>query len=65
MLPAPILYISVPSDDHGNAISGATAVELPSSTEGVIEYVGDRDYLSFQAQAGTTYVIGTAGGISG
>ena len=55
------LSLSVPSDDHGNAVSKATAVEVPSSTDGVIEYVGDLDYFSFQAEAGTTYVMAAGG----
>ena len=55
------LSISAPSDDHGNSISKATAVQVPSTTDGVIEYVGDLDYFFFQAEAGTTYVVATAG----
>ena len=54
------LSISVPSDDHGNSSSKATAVEVSSSVEGVIDYVGDLDYFSFQAEADTTYVIATS-----
>ena len=56
------LSISVPEDDYGNALSSATAIQVPSSTEGSIEYQGDRDYFSFPAEAGTTYAItGTPG----
>ena len=53
--------VSIPSDDHGNSISKATAVQVPSTTDGVIEYVGDLDYFSFQAEAGTAYLVGAAG----
>ncbi len=59
------LSLSIPEDDHGNANSSATAVEAPSSTDGGIEYQGDRDYFSFQTQAGTTYVIAATLGTLG
>ena len=52
------LSIAVPSDDHGNAMTAATAVEVSSSNNGLIEYQGDQDYFSFEAQAGATYVVG-------
>ena len=55
------LSISAPTDDHGNSISNATAVEVPSTTEGVVEYGGDLDYFSFQAEAGTAYAVATGG----
>ncbi|MBI4307635.1 MAG: PPC domain-containing protein [Chloroflexi bacterium] len=60
-----MLSISVPTDDHGNSTSRATAAQVPSSTAGSIDYGGDLDYFSFQAQADTTYVIGLAGGTQG
>ena len=56
------LSIKVPSDDHGNSILKATPVEVPSATEGVIKYLEDLDYFSFQGQAGTTYLVETAQG---
>ena len=57
------LSVAVPSDDHGNAVSTATAAGIPLSTEGTIEYLGDIDYFSFQAEAGTVYLAETTGGM--
>ena len=51
------LSISTPSDDHGDSSSKATAVELGSTSDSTIEYQGDQDYFSFEAEAGTTYLI--------
>ena len=59
------LSISVPEDDHGNSRLEATEIVVPYSMAGVIEYVGDQDYFSFQAQAGTAYLISTTQGTSG
>ena len=55
------LSITSPPDDHGNSISQATAVQVPSTTNGVVEYRGDLDYFSFQAEAGSAYVVATGG----
>jgi hypothetical protein len=47
------------ADDHGNAPAAATAVGIPSSTQGVINASGDRDWFKFQATAGSTYTAAT------
>jgi hypothetical protein len=42
-------------DDHGDDAATATPVNTPSVNPGVIESGGDRDWVSFEAVAGTAY----------
>ena len=46
-------------DDHGDSISEATFLDIPSVTPGAINHGTDRDYFAFDAQVGTSYVIET------
>jgi hypothetical protein len=48
-------------DDHGDA-GNATATTDPSSSLGIIEFVGDADWFSFQAFAGVLYQVEVAPG---
>ena len=45
------------SDDHGNNASSATLVGASSSTAGNLAVAGDKDWFSFTAVAGKTYVF--------
>ena len=45
------------SDDHGNAIDGATSAAVGVDVEGVIDYEGDSDYFRFTAEEGRLYQI--------
>ena len=58
----------IPADDHGNTASSATLVRAPSSTAGVLERYGDRDYFRFSVSSagalqvhstGSTDTVGT------
>ena len=48
-------------DDHGDSISDATAVALPSTTEGWIENTVDHDYFGIEVEAAGTLVAFTEG----
>jgi hypothetical protein len=49
----------VPPDDHANNAAAATAIEVPSSTTGLLGVGGDEDWFSFAAIAGQSYVLET------
>jgi hypothetical protein len=49
------------SDDHGNTTATATAVSLPSTTNGTIGSPGDLDYFRVQVSAAGTLVAYTTG----
>ena len=49
--------------DHGNSLSSATDVALPSETAGTIAPVGDTDWFRFEVPASGTVRAWTAGGI--
>ena len=46
-------------DDHGDNASGATTITVPGLASGVIELIGDRDFFSFEASAGSALDIST------
>ena len=50
-------------DDHGNTLSSATLVSLPSSTPGTIDPGEDEDYFRFEVPADGTVVIESSGGL--
>ncbi len=54
-----LLEVQAP-DDHGNDYTTATPVSAGSTTGGIIERGGDRDWFSFQAVAGKAYVLDTS-----
>ncbi len=47
--------VSSGDDDHGDTFDVATAVATPSSNAGDLETLGDADFFSFTAVAGTDY----------
>ena len=49
-------------DDHGNNATTATAIGVPTLTQGVIETAGDTDWFQFDAIAGVTYEFETSAG---
>lgn len=49
--------VTEPEDDYGNSIDAATAVGVPSSTEGSLEYAADQDFFSVTTQVGKAYVF--------
>ena len=57
------LYASnvIVQDDHGNSISDATVVAVPSTTEGWIENTEDLDYFSIEVDEAGTLVAFTEG----
>lgn len=48
-------------DDHGDSLNAATAVAVPSTTDGEIEEGGDKDYFRFSVAAATTVTLETTG----
>ena len=48
------------SDDHGNDIDDATAIRVGAGVRGDVNYEGDVDYFSFQAEQGQSYQIDVA-----
>ena len=48
-------------DDHGDAFGDATRVSVPSTTAGVLEEGGDKDYFQVDVSAATTLVVETTG----
>lgn len=53
------------SDDHGNVASMASPLLLPSSSTGQIELFSDKDFYSFEAVAGRSYLIRSIRGCPG
>ena len=47
-------------DDHGNDIETATAMEVGTTVEGIVDYEGDVDLFRFTAAAGQGYQIDVA-----
>ena len=47
-------------DDHGDSEGDATAIRVGADVQGELEYDGDFDYFSFQADAGWSYQIDVA-----
>ena len=50
-------------DDHGDDIDSATAIRVGSGVEAAVNYGGDVDYFSFQAERGQSYQIDVALGL--
>jgi len=55
-----VLTVDEYTDDHGNQSSAATSVVPGEATAGDIESVGDVDFFSFEAEAGSYHIIETA-----
>ena len=51
------LSVTTVTDDHANAIDGATALAVGEAAQGSIDYDGDEDYFAFQAEEGKVYNI--------
>ena len=51
------LTVSTISDDYGDDADGALSVAVGEPLEGAIDYDGDRDFFSFEAEAGRLYQI--------
>ena len=49
-------------DDHGDDIDDATAIRVGADVRGALDYDGDIDYFSFQAEQGQSYRIDVAQG---
>ena len=45
------------TDDHGDSVASATALEVGKSVEGDIDYQGDMDYIEFRGEGGRAYRI--------
>ncbi len=56
---ATTLMTILPPDDFGNNAGTASAIGVPSTTQGVLGVAGDVDWFSFQAVAGQSYTIAT------
>ena len=54
------LAVSLIIDDHGDSEGDATAIRVGAEVGGELEYDGDFDYFSFQAEAGWSYQIDVA-----
>ena len=54
------LTVSLIIDDHGDSEGDATAIGVGAEVGGELEYDGDFDYFSFQAEAGWSYQIDVA-----
>ena len=48
------------TDDHGSHFDTATAVTVGESVQGAVDYDGDWDWFTFEAQEGQTYEIDIA-----
>ena len=48
-------------DDHGDTFAAATAVAVPSTTEGELEVGGDKDYFRLEVAEATTLTVGSTG----
>ena len=44
-------------DDHPNSADNATPVEIDVATQGELEYIGDRDFFTFEATEGQFYQL--------
>jgi hypothetical protein len=49
------------ADDHGNSLSTATAVNVPSTTSGAIQFAGDLDYFRFTITGTRSFTATTKG----
>ena len=49
--------ISDIADDHPDSTAAATPVELGVAAHGAIDYEGDRDYFTFEAEQGEFYQL--------
>ncbi len=49
------------TDDHGNSTATATAIALPSTTAGVINYAGDNDYFRVVVPSSGVLTVNTTG----
>ena len=49
------------ADDHGNTLATATAVNVPSTTGGVIQFAGDLDYFRFTITSTRSFTATTKG----
>ncbi len=49
------------TDDHGNSTATATAITLPSTTAGVINYAGDNDYFRVVVPSSGVLTVNTTG----
>ena len=54
------LTVSLIIDDHGDSDEDATAIRVGAEVGGELDYDGDFDYFSFQAEAGWSYQIDVA-----
>ena len=52
--------LEITEDDHSNGTEGAANLPVGQPIEGKVDYGGDLDYLSFQAEAGVLYEIEVA-----
>ena len=48
-------------DDHGDSAADATAVAIPSTTQGNLEEAGDRDYFRLEVAQSMTLTVQTTG----
>lgn len=53
--------IAAKADDHGNTLSTATAVNVPSTTGGAIHFAGDQDCFRFTITCTQNIIATTAG----
>lgn len=56
-------YYAPFADDHGNSTAAATAVGVPSTTAGVINYAGDNDYFRIVVPRSGRLTVNTTGNI--
>ena len=48
------------ADDHSDSVDGATAIAPGEAGAGVLEYEGDTDFFTFEAERGETYQVDVA-----
>lgn len=56
-----LLSVLPPADDHSNSYSSATNISVPSSTAGVINYMGDYDLFQFTLTTAKEITVSTTG----
>lgn len=59
-----VLKVKESQDDYGNQIASAFNITDQYKTEGVINYIGDKDVFAFTSHESGTYIFSTAGNVN-